>query len=112
MVLNFLKSDVSIVHERRYVRVAKYWTPLKAAQAKKTAIQTAAKDLFFQTISGIMHVFCNFSCRPSQSRKAGNKTTAIVVKTMGTGFTNNFGASATILLLGSDEVELRQNIEE
>jgi hypothetical protein len=32
-----------------------------------------------------MQVFCNLSCRLSQRRKAGNRTTAETVKAIGTG---------------------------
>jgi hypothetical protein len=85
--------------EDTYVRVAKYCTPLKAAQAKKTATQTAANDLFFHTTSGMIHAFCNFSCRLSQRRKAGNNITAKTVKLIGTGLTNELGESATTLQL-------------
>src|SRR5579862_3291579 len=83
----------------RYVKAAKYCTPLNAAQAIKTAAHTAAKDLFFQTISGIIHVFCNVSCRLSHNRKAGNKTTLITDKMIGTGATHFAGLSATILFV-------------
>src|SRR5437868_14690511 len=81
----------------RYVKAAKYCTPLNAAQAMKTAAHTAAKDLFFQTISGIIQVFCSFSCRLSHNRKAGNKTTLSTVKVIGIGETHFAGLSATIL---------------
>jgi len=83
--------------EGEYVRVTKYCTPLNAAQARKTATQIAAKDLFFHTTSGIMQVLFNFSCRLSQYKKVGNNTTAETVKAIGTGETNDLGDSATIL---------------
>ena len=100
-MLNFLEPWISPRSQLRtnYVRVAKYCTPLKAAQAKKTATQTATKDRFFQTTSGIIQVFCSFSCRRSQNRKVGNKTTAKTVKVIGVGETNDPGDSATILLI-------------
>ena len=79
------------------MRVAKYWTPLKAAHAMKTATQTAAKDLFFQTYRGIIHVLPAVSNILSQYKNAGNNTVAKHVKAIGTGLTNAFGDSATIL---------------
>jgi hypothetical protein len=81
----------------RYVNAAKYWTPLKAAQAIKTATHTAAKDLFFHTIRGIIHVFWSFSRLRSHNRKAGNRTTLITVNVIGIGATHFPGPSATIL---------------
>jgi hypothetical protein len=81
----------------QYVNVAKYCTPLKAAQAKNTATQTAAKDRFFQTTRGIIQVFCNFSCRRSQNKNVGNNTTAKIVKQIGTAEANDPGESATTL---------------
>jgi hypothetical protein len=98
-MLNFLETWISPPSQlgANYVRVAKYCTPLKAAQAKKTATQTPTKDRFFQTRSGIIQVFCSFCCRRSQSRKAGNKTTAKTVKAIGVVETNDPGDSAIIL---------------
>jgi hypothetical protein len=83
----------------KYVSAAKYWTPLKAAQARKTATQTAAKDLFFHTMRGMIHVFWSFSCLLSQSKKAGNRIALMIVKVIGTGPIHFPGLSATILLL-------------
>jgi hypothetical protein len=98
-MLNFLETWVSPPSQLRanYVRVAKYCTPLKAAQAKKTATQTPTKDRLFQTRSGIIQVFCSFSCRRSQNRKVGNKATAKTVKAIAEVETNDPGDSAIIL---------------
>ena len=84
-----------------YVNAAKYWTPLKAAQARKTAIHTAANDLFFHTMRGMIHVFWSFSCRRSQNRKAGNRIALIIVNVIGTAPIHFPGLSATILSIVS-----------